>query len=331
MSDRRVLLAENDPEHARRLQEMLEILHYDVELASTGLAALKRLQDADTPEMALLSESLSPISGIEIGLELRRSVRRRELWLMLMSDTPSADQVAMATEAGFDELLVKPVDLQELRMRIRTGERVQSVYRELHDSANAVDFYSTHDPLTATWRREAMLDFLLKETDRVQRIHTTMSVALLQVDGFSEVNTRYGFKVGDKLLQLLVSRLRQQLRSYDLIGRYAGDEFLFAFPGCTGKDAEMKAKRICEVVARRPFNIADHVVSIMACVGVAESLGRSPLIVLREAEQALSLARHVGPNTVHYFGEASQPANFLREVLRRLPASDEPRRFRNSH
>jgi diguanylate cyclase (GGDEF)-like protein len=324
MNDRRILLAEDNPEHATRLQGMLETLHYRVELVNTGLAALQRLRADDTPEMALLSASLSPIGGIEIGLELRRRSRRRKLWLMLMSDTPSADQVEMATNAGFDEFLVQPVDMQELRMRIRTAERVQSLYQEICDTASAVEFHATHDPLTATWRREAMLDFLFKETDRVLRIHSPLSIVLLDIDGFGRENQRHGQKAADKLLQSLAGRLRQQLRSYDLLGRYANDEFLLALPGCTGLDAAAKTERVRQVIARRPFTVNGDEISLTACFGVAESMGRSPLIVLRDAERALTLAKQAGPNTVRIFDESNQPPIVPQETWRRpdtLPAS----------
>jgi DNA-binding response OmpR family regulator len=96
--------------------------------------------------MALLSSSLPQISGLEVGLEIRRRSRRRQLWLMLMSGNPSQDEVAMATNADIDEFLAKPVDFQDLRMRIRTGERIQSLYAELSDSAMAMEFHCTHDP-----------------------------------------------------------------------------------------------------------------------------------------------------------------------------------------
>ena len=320
MTKRRILVAESNPRNAALLQKMLETLHYDVEVVTMGLAALQRLQDADTPEMALLSEELSPIGGIEIGLEIRRRARRRQLWLMLMSGTPSADQVAMATDAGFDEFLVKPVDLQELRMRIRTGERVQTLYREMNDSANTIEFHSTHDPLTATWRREAMLDFLFKETDRVQRVRSPLSVVLLDVDGFGAHNQRLGQSGEDKLLQAVATRLRQQLRSYDLLGRYANDEFLLALPGCQGTDAQSKTERVREVVAKRPFTVNGDEFFLTACFGIAESLGRSPLIVLRDAERALSRAKQTGPNTVQFFGEPNVASTAPPEMRRRAPA-----------
>jgi PleD family two-component response regulator len=197
MNDRRILLVEEDPEHSAQLREYLQQLHYSVEVHSSGLTALQRLQEPDTPEMALLSSSLPRLTGLEVGLEIRRRSRRRQLWLMLMSAKPNPEEVIMATNAGIDEFLAKPVDFQDLRMRIRTGERVQNLYAELSDSAMAMEFHCTHDPLTGAWRREAILDLIFKETDRVQRLQTPASLMLLDIDGFTLLNSRYSSNVAD--------------------------------------------------------------------------------------------------------------------------------------
>lgn len=316
MRERHILLAENNPEHAATLQALLQQLQYSVELHENAYTALHRLQDPDPPQMALLSSSLRPLSGLEVGLEIRRRSRRRQLWLMLMSDTPSAAEVAMATEAGIDEFLVKPIDLQELRMRIRTGERVQSLYRELSDSAMALEFHATHDPLTGAWRRETMLDMLFRETDRVQRLKTPLSVLLLNADGFGEIALRRGYNDADKLAKMLATRLRHQLRSYDLLGRNADEEFLIALPGCAGADAEAKAERIRQFVARRPFMVDGNEISLTVSIGVAESRGRSPLIVLREAERALTAAKQE-KNQVCFYCDTNAKQTPAPELRRR--------------
>lgn len=317
MSQLRILLAENNPEHVAKLQELLALLHCSVEVHESGLTALQRLQESDTPGMALLSSSLTPINGLEIAMEIRRRSRRRHLWLMLMSDHPSANEVVMATDAGIDEFLAKPIDLQELRMRIRTGERVQGLYRELSDPAMAMEFHSTHDPLTGAWRREAILDLVFKETDRVQRLQSPLSIMLLDIDGFTELNLKYGHNDTDKLLKMFANRLRHQLRSYDLLGRYAGDEFMIAVPGCTSADAQAKAERIRLAIAKRPFTVEGNEFFLTASIGVAGSLGRSPLVVLREAERALTLAKQQGPNTVRFSSELAAHPLPSPEIRRR--------------
>ena len=304
MHERRILLAEPDNEHAAKLTEMLQALHYTVERVQSGLLALQRLQDSDTPEMALLSANMPLMNGMDVALEIRRRTRRRQLWLMLMSDTPSADEVAMATDAGIDEFMVKPVSSVELRMRIRTGERVQAVYREITDSAAALEFHATHDALTGVWRREAMLDLLFQETDRVQRLHTPLSLMLLDIDRFTQLNLRHSFALGDKMLPLLMSRVRNQLRSYDIIGRVGEDEFLIAMPGCIRLHAEQQGERLRQSIARRPFTVEGTDLHVTVSLGVAESQGRSPLIVLREAERALAAAKLQGRDCVRAYSGA---------------------------
>lgn len=313
MYDRRILLAEEDLEHSGQLREYLQHLHYSVEVHSDGLTALQRLQESDTPGMALLSSSLPRLTGLEAGLEIRRRSRRRQLWLMLMSANPHPEEVIMATNAGIDEFLVKPVDFQDLRMRIRTGERVQNLYAELSDSSMAMEFHCTHDPLTGAWRREAILDLIFKETDRVQRLKVPVSVVLLDVDDFTILNSKYSSNGGDMLLKLLANRLRRQLRSYDALGRYATDEFVIMLPGCTLSQAAAKAERIRLAISIRPFMVDGNEISMTASLGAAASSGRSPLIVLREAERALSLAKQQGGNCVQVSGditsfEAESPA-----------------------
>jgi two-component system cell cycle response regulator len=318
MHEHRILLAEEDPVHSHQLQEYLHLLHYAVEIQESGLGALQRLQEPDTPEMALLSSSMTGMTGLEIGLEIRRRSRRRQLWLMLMSSSPNPEEVIMATNAGIDEFLAKPIDFQDLRMRIRTGERVQNLYAELSDSAMAMEFHCTHDPLTGAWRREAILDLIFKETDRVQRMQMPVSIVLLDIDNFTDLNMKYNSNIADMLLKLLANRLRRQLRSYDAVGRYADDEFVIVLPGCSISEASAKAERIRQAIANRPFMVEGTEISMTACLSVTASLGRSPLMVMRDAERALSLAKQQGVNSVQVAGE-NKPVERCSPALQRFP------------
>ena len=105
-------------------------------------------------------------------------------------------------------------------------------------------------------------------------------------------------------MKLLANRLRRQLRSYDALGRYSDDEFAIMLPGCTLPEAAAKAEKIRLAVANRPFMVNGNEISMTACLSVAVSSGRSPLIILREAERALSLAKQQGRNPVQIAGEA---------------------------
>ena len=75
------------------------------------------------------------------------------------------------------------------------------------------------------------------------------------------------------------------------------------------------------MLAKRPFAVNGNEIAVTACFGIAESLGRSPLMVLRDAERALTMAKQTGPNTVRFFGDPTQAEAIHPEMRRRMSAS----------
>jgi two-component system, cell cycle response regulator len=304
-----VLLAESDPDSASQLMGLLESWNYAVELVGTGSEALLRLSETGAPSIAILNYDLPGLSGIEAVQEFRRRQRKNSVWIIVLSDQASPETVLLANDAGVDDFIVKPLLEMDLRIRLKTAERVQLLHAELNHSVEAMRFRSSHDSLTGVWNRESMISLLFQETDRVQRMQTPLCLLLLDADNFSRVNAEHGPQGGDEVLRQIVERFRRYLRSYDLIGRHGGDEFLVALPGCSDGHSETTANRLLRCVFHRPFDSGGEKILVTASFGLAQSKGRSPLIVLREAEYALRQAKQAGGNCVIHFGK---PPNFLR-------------------
>jgi two-component system, cell cycle response regulator len=178
---------------------------------------------------------------------------------------------------------------------------VRELRSRLNQSMEDARYHASHDNLTGLWNREALLRLLFQETDRVQRMHTPLTLVLLDLDQFSCVNLDFGYAAGDRVLQQLAERFRRYLRSYDLIGRCGEDEFLLALPGCSLDLAAQQAERLRQTVLHRPFEVPSATINITASFGVAQSQGRSPLVVLREAERALADAKLEGRDRVRVF------------------------------
>jgi diguanylate cyclase (GGDEF)-like protein len=124
---------------------------------------------------------------------------------------------------------------------------------------------------------------------------------LFDIDDFGHWNSRLGSDTCDQLLRQVVTRSNRLLRSYDLFGRAGKDEFLIALPGCTFSNAVMLSERVLKDVFSSPFHVSGDSIRISACFGLAESHGRSPMVVLREAEQALQFAKAAGPESIQCF------------------------------
>ena len=101
---------------------------------------------------------------------------------------------------------------------------------------------------------------------------------------------------------------RALLRSYDVLGRPGMDEFLVALPSCAPANAMSLAERLRAEVFSEPFRVAGEAIRLSACFGIAVSHGRSPVVVLREAEKALEWAKAAGPESIQCFGSPPQPS-----------------------
>jgi diguanylate cyclase len=87
------------------------------------------------------------------------------------------------------------------------------------------------------------------------------------------------------------------------------DEFLLVLPGCSADNALMLAERIRVDIFCAPYHVGGQTIRLSACFGIAASHGRSPVVVLREAEQALQSARTTGPESIQSYGDFPHPSD----------------------
>lgn len=303
LSGTRILLGDSNENTAEALRQLLESWSYKVEVVRSGTEVLRRLADPQAAEIVLLDSNLTGTPAIDVLHKLRQSEARKRMWTILLISSSAPDLVQMAVDAGVDDLVARPLQELDLKVRIHTAERMRILQEELNHSLERSRFHNLHDKLTGVLNRETMLSNLFRETDRVQRMRTPLCFMLLDLDGFSKINAEWGMDAGDRVLQMVVERFQRYLRSYDLIGRMGEDEFLIALPGCSKEDSIMLAERLRKVVFQKPFDLGFRTASISASFGLSQSRGRSPLVVLREAQQALFYAKALGPNYIFRYGD----------------------------
>jgi diguanylate cyclase (GGDEF)-like protein len=210
-------------------------------------------------------------------------------------------------EGVIDDLILRNAEPAYWKLRMDMVLRAFRMSHEVDTLRETMMLNAQLDRLTGVYNREALLSILFRETDRVQRLKSSMCVVLFDIDDFGHWNSRLGADACDELLCQVVSRTTHLLRSYDVLGRPGMDEFLIALPGCGTGNAAMMAERLRVEVFGEPFRIGGDTIRLSACFGIASSLGRSPVVVLREAEEALARAALAGPETILCFGEAMMP------------------------
>jgi diguanylate cyclase (GGDEF)-like protein len=153
----------------------------------------------------------------------------------------------------------------------------------------------------ATWESEAVA-----EISRAMRTRSPLSVALIDIDHFKAVNDTHGHLVGDKVLRALSDAFREQLRDYDLAGRFGGEEFVVLLPQTDEADAFSIAERLRAHVAGMAVPADDGarpgtLVSLTVSVGVAAlgAAGSEVTDLLAAADAALYYAKQTGRNKTH--------------------------------
>ena len=302
------LLASPEPALLAALEPMLAAGGARVEIFLSAEAALPALNAADAPTLALLDVNLP---GMEMGQLLaaaRAETADRRFPIVLITDTVTQEWTDRLAEEVIDDLLPRAAEPAFLRLRLEAVLRNHGKSRELELLREAAALNSQMDRLTGIYNRETMLSMLFRETDRVQRMKSPLCVILFDIDDFGHWNLRLGSETCDELLCQVAARTTRLLRSYDLLGRAGNDEFLMALPGCTTVNAVLMAERIRMDVFSAPFRVNGDAIRLSACFGIANSLGRSPVVVLREAEQALLVAKAIGPESIQCAGDFPEPA-----------------------
>jgi diguanylate cyclase (GGDEF)-like protein len=298
----RVLVGEDDAMYRRVLQSLLAGNGFDVTVVANGREALELACQPGAPRLLVLDWLMPGIYGPEICRSLRAHppTELYQYILLLTAKDDKADTVR-GLEAGADDYLTKPFDAQELLARLRTGARILELQDRLLEAKRRLEYQATHDPLTGLWSRVAWPRLLTAELQRARRSQSSLTVLMIDIDHFKAVNDQFGHATGDAVLREVADMLRNAVRTYDIAGRYGGEEFIVAAPHLSLEAAFGYADRIRTEIATIRFPGAVQEPSVSVSIGVAQIQAGDTCdsdALVRGADAALYVAKALGRNRV---------------------------------
>ena len=156
------------------------------------------------------------------------------------------------------------------------------------------------DSLTGALSRAAFMQHAVKEFTRAKRYNRPLSVMMIDIDHFKDVNDQYGHAAGDHVLKIFVEAIEEEIRSTDVLGRIGGEEFTLLLPDTPLKSASYLAERIRERISKYPYIAGVNLIDITASLGVAvlTEVDNQFKEILSRADQALYKAKNSGRNKV---------------------------------
>jgi two-component system cell cycle response regulator len=300
------LLASADSALLAAIEPFLLATGKQVQVVLTAQAALASLSAQHSADLLLLDATLPGMPLSELIATTRLQAER--IPIVLIADSVTQEGIDRLVEGAVDDLILRSAEIPYWQLRIDLVLHDQRMALELEGLRDSAQRSAQLDRLTGVYNRETLLAMLFRETDRAQRTSSPMSLVLFDIDDFGHWNSRLGVEACDELLCQIAGRTGTLLRSYDLLGRPGMDEFLVALPACGIANAMALTERLRVDVFAAPFRVGGDSIRLSACFGIAVSHGRSPVVVLREAEKALSWAKAAGPETIQCFGSPLNPA-----------------------
>ncbi|RME88866.1 MAG: diguanylate cyclase, partial [Anaerolineae bacterium] len=226
------------------------------------------------------------------------------VYVILLTARDSNEDIVAGLQAGADDYLVKPFNPHELLARIAVGERILALEDRLTQARDQLEHLAMYDALTDLLNRRALYRRAQADIERARRAGKPLSVIFLDVDRFKQINDRHGHQVGDLVLQHVARVLRTHSRSYDSVGRWAGDEFMIVLPEIGEQWASDIASRILDAVARSPVILPDgQHLPLSISIGISTlSAFDDPDTALdrlvRQADRAMYRAKEAGGGQV---------------------------------
>jgi two-component system, cell cycle response regulator len=305
--DNRVLVVDDSPVYRHLISGHLRDWGFEVIFANNGEEGWKVLQHPGGPTLALLDWVMPGMDGVELCRKVREiGSADSYVYIVLLTGKDSHSDLLKGLEAGADDYLVKPFEEQELKARLLVGKRILGLQQELVHARESMSFSASHDGLTGLINRTEIVKALQRELDRSRRDKRPLTVMMADVDHFKKINDELGHPAGDEVLTEVGRRLKSEMRTYDAVGSYGGEEFLVLMPGCDSVAALIRADQIRSAVSAKPIGTSAKARRITLSMGVAVTDGSKQVdvqSVLHQADLGLYKAKKDGRNRVEQVDE----------------------------
>ena len=288
----KILVVDDESETASLIRGWYKDQPVQIIEAKNGDEGVRRAV-SEKPDIILMDVMMPVTGGIEASRRLKADSATSGIPVILLSARREPQTKREGFDAGIDQYVEKPFDLDEMAARIRSMIDKRKTYLKLEEEA-------TLDATTGLANSRVFYSRLREEWERSERYKLQLSLVMLDLDDFKRVNDSLGHPAGDRVLREFAMLLSGGARGTDLAARYGGEEFAMILPHTDRLHAERVAERVRAAAAEFSFLEPDHTLRVTVSAGVATfPLGTeiaSAEQLVAAADRALYAAKKAGKN-----------------------------------
>jgi len=293
MENKTILIVDDTSSNIDILVELLDET-YDVIPALDGEFALEVAKE-DRPDLILLDIMMPDMDGFEVCSRLKADENTKDIPVIFITANTDEESIENAYDIGGTDYVTKPFRPKELLSRVKKELQIQ-------DMVNKLKLLASTDPMTKLFNRRYFTDVSQSLLELAKRNESMLSVIMIDIDKFKNINDTYGHKVGDDVIIALALLLQEHARKSDLISRWGGEEFIALLPHTDIKGAFAIAQRIREDVQNQSIKLDDNQeLKFTISIGVStidNKLDKNMEASVKKADDALYRAKEGGRNQV---------------------------------
>lgn len=289
-----VLVVDDNATQIKRIKAALGVEH--------RVTVVGEADAAPTPDLVVVSVTAKSFDGFRVVARMRSGEPTRQLPILAIVEADDSKRAVRALELGAHDIIVRPIDEEEIVARARTLMRRKRYMDALRHRLDQSFELAITDQLTGLYNRRFLFGQLGPLVQRSQCGGDTVSVMTIDIDHFKRCNDAYGHDVGDAVLREFAVRLGSNTRPSDFACRMGGEEFVVIMPRTSGDIACLAAERLRRSICASSFIIPgmQQSLEITVSIGVAASTETDDTAesVVKRADEALYEAKRSGRNRV---------------------------------
>jgi two-component system cell cycle response regulator len=300
---KKILVVDDDETVRDSLSDFLEFHDFAVTAVASAAEAVEAVSENDFD--LVISDLVMPKMD---GIALIRAIRDlgKDIPFLVMTGFASIEYAVESMKAGAADFITKPLKFDHVMLivnrvletsALRTMAQEREYYKDLSNS----------DGLTKISNYRHFNHVLQLEIDRQRRYRRPLTLLMIDIDDFKRTNDHFGHLIGDMVLIKIAALLTAEIRGFDFVARYGGDEFTVILPEITEKEALAVGRRIMKAIGLHEFQSPEHkeIGTISVTIGIAsfpKDAAEGQELVAK-ADQAMYAGKSAGKDCICIFGD----------------------------
>lgn len=290
--DTTIMIVDDSSLQVSLLKKILESIKLNIITAQNGKEALELINKKEHDISLILTDYIMPeMDGMELTIKTRELYDKDELGIIVLSSNANDDIATNFIKIGANDYIDKPYKKTAVITRVNSTLHILDLFKQTKE-------LSFKDFMTGAYNRRYFYSSGQAIFDKAKRDNRDVSIAMIDIDKFKNINDTYGHDIGDLCIIKVVELFKSQLRSSDLICRFGGEEFVVLLENISKKDVYNLFEKVRKSIEKYILKTTEHRISFSVSIGISYGMQETIDDMIKISDEALYYCKENGRNQI---------------------------------